>query len=122
MVFSYKLGALPENVLQTLLNDRLVAKGSVMHFMTTFFQVGGSGFLLAVCCFWGVDHGAPLLLVAKGSVMHFMTTFFQVGGGDEQGQGFLFGGFCWVDFGGFGTVAKGSVMHFMTWWVTWWWG
>jgi hypothetical protein len=39
MVFSYKLGALPENVLQTLLNDRLVAKGSVMHFMTTFFQV-----------------------------------------------------------------------------------
>lgn len=38
MVFSYKLGALPENVLQTLLNDRLVAKGSVMHFMTTFFQ------------------------------------------------------------------------------------
>jgi hypothetical protein len=38
MVFSYKLGALPENVLQTLLNDRLVAKGSVMHFVTTFFQ------------------------------------------------------------------------------------
>lgn len=38
MVFSHKLGCLPENVMQTLLNDRLVAKGSVMHFMTTFFQ------------------------------------------------------------------------------------
>lgn len=45
MVFSYKLGALPENVLQTLLNDRLVAKGSVMHFMTTFFQVGVGGWV-----------------------------------------------------------------------------
>jgi len=40
MVFSYKLGCLPENVLQTLLNDRLVAKGSVLGFVTTFFQVG----------------------------------------------------------------------------------
>jgi hypothetical protein len=39
MAFSYKLGCLPENVLQTLLNDRLVAKGSVMGFVTTFFQV-----------------------------------------------------------------------------------
>lgn len=39
MVFSYKLGCLPENVLQTLLNDRLVAKGSVLGFVTTFFQV-----------------------------------------------------------------------------------
>lgn len=38
MVFSYKLGCLPENVLQTLLNDRLVAKGSVLSFVTTFFQ------------------------------------------------------------------------------------
>ncbi|KAF8066304.1 BZW1 [Scenedesmus sp. PABB004] len=38
MVFSHKL-ALPENVLQTLLNDRLVAKGSVLSFTTTFFQV-----------------------------------------------------------------------------------
>jgi hypothetical protein len=42
MVFSYKLGCLPENVLQTLLNDRLVAKGSVLGFVTTFFQVGTS--------------------------------------------------------------------------------
>jgi len=39
MVFSYKLGALPENVLTTLLNDRLVAKGTVCDFITTFFQV-----------------------------------------------------------------------------------
>jgi hypothetical protein len=41
MVFSYKLGALPENVLTTLLNDRLVAKGTVCEFITTFFQVRG---------------------------------------------------------------------------------
>jgi hypothetical protein len=43
MVFTNKLGALPENVLQTLLNDRLVAKGTVQAFMTTFFQVGVVG-------------------------------------------------------------------------------
>lgn len=30
---------LPENVLVTLLNDRLVAKGTVLDFITTFFQV-----------------------------------------------------------------------------------
>jgi hypothetical protein len=46
MAFSYKLGCLPENVLQTLLNDRLVAKGSVMGFVTTFFQVRSSASLL----------------------------------------------------------------------------
>eukprot|EP00879_Flechtneria_rotunda_P013313 GHRR01013903.1.p1 GENE.GHRR01013903.1~~GHRR01013903.1.p1 ORF type:complete len:267 (+),score=99.02 GHRR01013903.1:688-1488(+) len=39
MVFSYRLGCLPENVLQTLLNDRLVARGAVLVFVTTFFQV-----------------------------------------------------------------------------------
>jgi hypothetical protein len=37
-VFASKL-ALPENVLNTLLNDRLVAKGTVLDFITTFFQV-----------------------------------------------------------------------------------
>jgi hypothetical protein len=43
LVFALKLGALPENVLGTLLNDRLVAKGTVLDFVTTFFQVGGLG-------------------------------------------------------------------------------
>ncbi|KAI8468015.1 MAG: armadillo-type protein [Monoraphidium minutum] len=38
LVFVNKL-ALPENVLPTLLNDRLVAKGTVLDFITTFFQV-----------------------------------------------------------------------------------
>lgn len=38
LVFTNKL-ALPENVLPTLLNDRLVAKGTVLDFITTFFQV-----------------------------------------------------------------------------------
>lgn len=38
LVFTNKL-ALPENVLTTLLNDRLVAKGTVLDFITTFFQV-----------------------------------------------------------------------------------
>ncbi|GBF95620.1 hypothetical protein Rsub_08602 [Raphidocelis subcapitata] len=38
LVFSNKL-VLPENVLITLLNDRLVAKGTVLDFVTTFFQV-----------------------------------------------------------------------------------
>jgi hypothetical protein len=37
-VFAAKL-ALPENVLPTLLNDRLVAKGTVLDFVTVFFQV-----------------------------------------------------------------------------------
>lgn len=41
LVLSAKL-ALPENVLVTLLNDRLVAKGTVLDFITTFFQVRGS--------------------------------------------------------------------------------
>lgn len=39
LVFQQKL-CLPENVLSTLLNDRLVAKGTVLEFITTFFQVG----------------------------------------------------------------------------------
>ena len=39
LVFSQKLGALPENVLGTLLNDRLVLKGTVLDFVTTFFAV-----------------------------------------------------------------------------------
>ncbi len=39
LVFQQKLGALPENVLPKLLNDRLVAKGTVLDFVTTFFQV-----------------------------------------------------------------------------------
>lgn len=51
MVFQYKL-ALPENVLQTLLNDRLVAKGSVLSFVTTFFQVRGLWRLLTVVLVW----------------------------------------------------------------------
>lgn len=38
LVFSQKLGALPENVLSTLLNDRLVAKGTVLEFITNFFK------------------------------------------------------------------------------------
>jgi hypothetical protein len=39
LVFAHKLGALPENVLTTLLNDRLVLKGTVLEFITTFFTV-----------------------------------------------------------------------------------
>eukprot|EP00877_Chromochloris_zofingiensis_P004066 jgi/Chrzof1/13660/Cz08g07040.t1 len=38
LVFQQKL-CLPENVLSTLLNDRLVAKGTVLEFITTFFQI-----------------------------------------------------------------------------------
>lgn len=37
-VFAQRIGCLPENVLTTLLNDRLVAKGTVLDFLTAFFR------------------------------------------------------------------------------------
>jgi hypothetical protein len=37
-VFAQRIGCLPENVLTTLLNDRLVAKGTVLDFLTSFFR------------------------------------------------------------------------------------
>lgn len=68
MAFSYKLGCLPENVLQTLLNDRLVAKGSVLGFVTTFFQVGMHAEPLGV--FVNTFH----LLIASTSVSGLLQT------------------------------------------------
>lgn len=38
LCFSHKLGVLPENVFGALLNDRLVAKGTVLDFTTHFFK------------------------------------------------------------------------------------
>lgn len=38
MAFAHKLGILPENMFMTLLNDRLVAKGTILEFATTFFK------------------------------------------------------------------------------------
>jgi hypothetical protein len=37
-VFAQRIGCLPENVLTTLLNDRLCAKGTVLDFLTAFFR------------------------------------------------------------------------------------
>ena len=39
LVFSTKVAVLPENVFSALLNDRLVAKGTVLELFTTFLQV-----------------------------------------------------------------------------------
>lgn len=38
LTFSWKIGVMPANVFQAMLNDRLVAKGSVMEVLTVFFQ------------------------------------------------------------------------------------
>lgn len=100
MAFSYKLGCLPENVLQTLLNDRLVAKGSVMGFVTTFFQVRAGlfetfhiaaavqpvqqrdglcdRFLCVRCGFRDVLFRLCDSSSKASSIMGFVTTFFQV--------------------------------------------
>ena len=34
-----KLGVQPDRVLQSMLNDRMVAKGLILQYATTFFQV-----------------------------------------------------------------------------------
>jgi hypothetical protein len=39
LTFSWKIGVMPGNVFAALLNDRLVAKGTVMEVMIVFFQV-----------------------------------------------------------------------------------
>jgi hypothetical protein len=39
-VFSQKVGVLPEKMFNSLLNDRLVAKGTVLEFITNLFKVG----------------------------------------------------------------------------------
>jgi hypothetical protein len=38
-VFSQKVGVLPEKMFTALLNDRLVAKGTVLEFITNLFKV-----------------------------------------------------------------------------------
>lgn len=40
MIFSNKLGVLPEEVFESLENDRMIAKGTVADFLTEFFRVG----------------------------------------------------------------------------------
>eukprot|EP00891_Asterochloris_glomerata_P001856 jgi/Astpho2/1856/Aster-00382 len=37
-VFSMKVGVLPDRVLMSLMNDRMVAKGTILEFVTDFFQ------------------------------------------------------------------------------------
>ncbi|MEW5300680.1 MAG: hypothetical protein WDW36_003594 [Sanguina aurantia] len=38
LTFTLKVGVLPENIFQSMLNDRLVAKGTVLEVITVFFQ------------------------------------------------------------------------------------
>ena len=40
MVFSNKLGVLPEEIFESLENDRMIAKGTVAEFLTEFLRVG----------------------------------------------------------------------------------
>ncbi len=42
IVFSTKVGVVPENIFQPLLNDRLVAKGTILDFITDFFKASSS--------------------------------------------------------------------------------
>lgn len=44
LTFSWKIGVVPGNIFAALLNDRLVAKGTVLEVMIVFFQVrAGAG-------------------------------------------------------------------------------
>lgn len=42
LIFSQKINVVPENILTSLLNDRLVVKGTVQEVLTIFFQVGST--------------------------------------------------------------------------------
>jgi hypothetical protein len=37
-VFSMKIGVLPDRVLMSLINDRMIAKGTILDFITAFFK------------------------------------------------------------------------------------
>ena len=37
-VFSMKIGVLPDRVLMSLMNDRMIAKGTILDFITAFFK------------------------------------------------------------------------------------
>lgn len=37
-VFSMKIGVLPDRVLMSLMNDRMIAKGTILEFITWFFK------------------------------------------------------------------------------------
>jgi hypothetical protein len=38
LIFSMKIGVLPENIFSNMFNDRLVTKGTMLEFVTNFFQ------------------------------------------------------------------------------------
>lgn len=66
LVFSLKLNVLPENVFAALLNDRLVAKGTVRDLVTAFFQE-----------YLSKDTMDDLVqILYKGRVMHRLEDFF----------------------------------------------
>lgn len=66
LIFSLKVGVLPENILGHWFNDRLVTKGTMLEFVTTFFQE----FLVA----GSMDDLVSIL--RKGKIVNRLMEFF----------------------------------------------
>jgi len=66
MIFSNKLGVLPEPVFESLENDRMIAKGTVAEFLTEFLRE-----YLTKCSMEDL-----VILLKKGKLEHRLTEFF----------------------------------------------
>ena len=68
-MFTEKIGILPEEVLESLLNDRLVAKGTVLEVLTSIIR--------EILKHWTIDE--LVVLLSKAKVAHRLLDFFPPG-------------------------------------------
>jgi hypothetical protein len=69
LIFSMKIGVLPENLFNQMFNDRLVTKGTMLEFITIFFQVRPCPTCLdADAVTQHLTHSLPQELLAKDNM------------------------------------------------------